>query len=161
MPRRESDREDLLREATALIQRAELKIPQFDDPIVVGFHKDGSASCYFGADPVYQFNTAGELRRAFVAGLLYKAQQRRLISLTRQRREDAVVMLRFELDDREATAFLENLQVRLRQLREALASGLFTLAAQVPADADVITRIRNWLATLPPTPRIARVPNAR
>ena len=75
MARRESDREDLLREATALVERAELTIEGFDEPIVVGFRRDGSASFFFGADPVYQFNTAFELRRAFVVGLLYKAEE--------------------------------------------------------------------------------------
>ena len=42
MARRESDREDLLREATALVERAELTIEGFDEPIVVGFRRDGS-----------------------------------------------------------------------------------------------------------------------
>ena len=80
-PARNPNREDLLREATALVERIEL-VPhrdrQFDasEPIVVGFRADGALSIFFGDDPVYQFNAAGELRRAYCDGLLFKAVQR-------------------------------------------------------------------------------------
>jgi hypothetical protein len=161
MAREQSDREDLLREATALVERAELTATGFDEPLVIGFRRDGSASVYFGADPVYQFNTAWELRRAFVDGLLYKAAGGRLVSLTRQRSGDVVVMLRAELADDQATAFLDNLRARLRQLRAALASGSFALHDQVPADANVVARIRHWLVDLPPKIGVAQVPNVR
>src|SRR5262245_38318908 len=72
MARQESDREDLLREATALVERAELKVAGEPEPVTVGFRRDGSLSVFFGSVAVYQFNTAGELRRAFADGLLYK-----------------------------------------------------------------------------------------
>src|SRR5688572_18570527 len=65
MARQEQDREDILREATALVERVELLIPEFPEPIVAGFRRDGSASFFFGADPVLQFNAQGKLRRAF------------------------------------------------------------------------------------------------
>src|SRR6186997_1242741 len=97
MARRESEREDLLREATALVERAELTLEGSEEPIVVGFRRDGSASFFFGVDPVYQFNAACELRRAFVGGLLYKAERGRLVSLSRQRTMESVALFRAEL----------------------------------------------------------------
>lgn len=68
MARDESRREDLLREATAFVERIEL-VPSSstskaaETPIVVGFRADGALSVFFGEDPAYQFNAAGELLR--------------------------------------------------------------------------------------------------
>jgi hypothetical protein len=106
MSRRESDLEDLLREATALVERAELKIADYDEPIVVGFRRDGSASVFFGPDPVYQFNSAGELRRAYVSGLLYKAERGSLCALRRERNETEVALVRSNLPPDETAALL-------------------------------------------------------
>src|SRR5258705_63721 len=61
MARQESDREDLLREATALVQRVELVVAGYDEPVVCGFRRGGSVSLVFGGEPVYQFNTANQL----------------------------------------------------------------------------------------------------
>jgi hypothetical protein len=161
MSRRESDREDLLREATALVERAELSLPGCNEPVVVGFRRNGSANCYFGADPVYQFNAAGELRRAYLGGLLYKAERGRLIALRRERTENEVALVRSELTADETAAVQATLQNDLHRLNDALVSGSFTLRGQVPGDAHVVSRICEWLGHLPPTIGIARIPNAR
>src|SRR5690348_4164205 len=106
MARQESDREDFLREATALIERVELHVTGFEEPIVVGFRRDGCASFFFGAVAVYQFNSAGELRRGYIEGLLYKAVGGRLIGLQRERTEAAVELQRLELDADQIAALL-------------------------------------------------------
>jgi hypothetical protein len=161
MSRHESDREDLLREATALVERAELNLLGYDEPVVVGFRRDGSVSCYFGADPVYQFNTNCELRRAYLAGLLYKAEHGKLIALRRERNETEVALVRTELSADKTAVILFALQQEMHRLNDALACGSFTLHRQVPADADVTGRIRTWLCCLPPEIPIARLPNVR
>ena len=74
MARIESDREDLIREATALQQRVEWAVPGEPEPVVTGFKRDGSLSVYFGQDPVYQFNPTGQLRRAYVEDFLFRTQ---------------------------------------------------------------------------------------
>jgi len=161
MARRESDREDLLREATALVERAEIRIPGENEPIVVGFRRDGSASFFFGADPVYQFNSAGELRRAYIDGLLYKAERGRLISLRRERSETEVSLIRNELQPHETDALLTTARARLARLNEALASHSFTLVGEVPTSGNVVGRARQWLASLPPKISVANAPNSR
>src|SRR4051794_11841558 len=98
MARHESDREDLLREATALVERVELTMAGSEEPIVIGFRRDGSCSMFFGADPVYQFNTQAELRRAFREGRLVKAEGGRLVALERRREAGQLVLLRHALD---------------------------------------------------------------
>ena len=161
MARHESDREDLLREATALVERAELQIPAENEPVTVGFRRDGSLSLFFGGDPVYQFNTAGELRRAFADGLLYKAERGRLVSLRRERTEHEVALIRRELTGDETVAFLTKAHQRLAQLSEALQAHNFRLIGQVPADGDVPVRVGNWLKALPAVLAIAFRPNTK
>ncbi len=97
MARDEEDREDLLREATALVERVELQIYGLLESVVAGFRRDSAASFFFGQDVVYQFNTACELRRGFFEGKLLKAERGRLIQLTRQRTAESVNLVRHEL----------------------------------------------------------------
>src|SRR5262245_37512289 len=85
MARHEQDREDLIREATALIDRCELVDLSGGDPWVVGVRAGGAVSIYLGSDPVYHFNSAGQLRRAFVDGELWTAERGRLVRLARRR----------------------------------------------------------------------------
>jgi hypothetical protein len=160
MARQESDREDLLREATALVERAELQIPGESEPVTVGFRRDGSLSIFFGGDPVYQFNAASELRRAFADGLLYKGERSRLVALRRERTEHEVALVRRELSDDESAAFLAMAYQRLTQLRQALQSHNFKLVGQVPADGDAPARVCSWLKVLPAVLNIAFRPNA-
>jgi hypothetical protein len=159
MARSESDREDLLREATALALRAELSVPGFAEPIVVGFRRDGSASVYFGADPVYQFNTGGELRRAYVGGLLYKAERGRLVALRRERTASAVALVRRELTEEETASLLATMHDHLERIRLALADSEASITGQVPADGHLDDRIRQWLAAFRGKAQIAGRPN--
>jgi hypothetical protein len=160
MAREESDREDLLREATALVERIELKPLDLlvSENVVVGFRRDGAMSVFFGADPVYQFNAAGELRRAFCAGRLLKAVHGSLVSLRRVRGQNAVELLRHDLTPDEQSLFLSNMMMRLSDLSEQLEMGRFSVVGQVPAGADVLGRVQKWLAAHR-SAGIAKAPN--
>ena len=150
MARDESDREDLLREATALVERIELSpeaaTGSTAENVVIGFRAGGAVSIFFGADPVYQFNAAGELRRAYCDGLLYKASHRRLVSLRRVRQQNEVQLLRHDLTDAEQRDFIASMQKCLRNLSDNLDSGRGSVVSQVPPEANVLTRVRGWLA---------------
>jgi hypothetical protein len=148
MARDETDREDLLREATALVERIELVLTVAEpgaEAIVAGFRRDGALSVFFGADPVYQFNAAGELRRAYCDGLLYKAERGRLISLERVRTPNEVQLLRRDLSDEQQQKCLTQIGERLRTLSAELDRGTLRVIGQVPAIADVLGRVRKWL----------------
>ncbi len=161
MARHEADREDILREATALVQRAELSIPGRVEPVIVGFRRDGCASLFFGPDPVYQFNTRSELRRAYLGGELVKAESGRLVSLRRERTADEVQLLRRELPSAEQEAALAAMRHLLDELQASLADGNGQLLRQHPPDVDVPSAIRAWLSQLPPTIAVAERPNAQ
>lgn len=169
MAREASNREDLIREATALVERIELMPLAADSdtateaasgtPIIAGFRRDGALSIFFGADPVYQFNAAGELRRAYVEGLLYKSANRRLISLGSKRTEREVQLVRHDLTDAEQKAFLTNMAHSLHELENLLATHRFEVTGQVPKNTDILLRLRIGLNNLQPV-TIADRPNA-
>jgi hypothetical protein len=161
MAREESDREDLLREATALVERIELAPIDADssDHVVAGFRSNGAASFFFGSEPVYQFNAAGELRRAFWNGVLIKASRGKLVSLRRRRLEHETQLVSRELSDDEQSDFIVAMSERLRTLASYLADDRYRIVGQVPSDADVLDRVRNWLAEHI-APSIANSPRA-
>lgn len=150
MARYEADREDLLREATALVERIELAA--LDDPnadhVVVGFRRSGAASVYFGSEPAYHFNSAGELRRAYYDGALIKAEQGRLVEMRRNRKVDVVELDSKILADTEQQRLVDEIRADLRRLATELQEGRYAVIGQVPAEADVRRRVMQWLEGL-------------
>ena len=159
MARHEEDKEDLMREATALVQRVELTLPATGETCVIGFRRDGAASVFFGADPVLQFNKTLELRRAFCEGKLVKAEQGRLVWLERVRTETEVQLRRREFTADEQRSFVETAQLRLSDLRQQVAIAETQVLRQIPEGEDVLGDVRRWLADLPRTLAIAARPH--
>lgn len=162
MARHESDREDLLREATALVERIELAPAESSEAehIVAGFRREGALSVYFGADPAYHFNPAGELRRAYIGGLLYKAQEGRLVSLDRVRTPSEVQLRSRELSHDDLQLLLSSIQERLGSFAQSICGGTMAIVGQVPTDADVLGRVVSWLQENRQV-RVAGRPHAR
>ncbi len=141
MARHEADREDLMAEATALRERVELELPGESEHVVAGFRDNGGCSIYFGPDPVFHFDDGGGLRRAFVAGDLYRSQEKTLARLTRTRTGSAVHLVRHDLDPAELTRFIAGMRDHLQRLDDALAGGAARVVQQVPADQDFRPRL--------------------
>ncbi len=158
MARHESEREDLLAEATALVERVELELPG-GEVVVAGFRRDGSLSLFFGEDPVYQFNAHNELRRAYAGGLLYKAVRGKLVELRRERTAAETQLISRPLHEAESQALLADVTNRLAQLQTAVQSSRVQVLRQVPAGTDILGRLVNWLQAAPSIPIAAR-PNA-
>ncbi len=104
MARQEFDREDIMREATGLVDRMEIRCPDCADAVVIGFRRQGTLSLFIGQDEVYQFDTHQALRRGYWQGRLLKAEAGRLIELTRHRTSSATQLLRRELSAGEQRA---------------------------------------------------------
>jgi hypothetical protein len=160
MARDEEPREDLLREATALVERVELQVEGFAEPIVAGFRRDGAASFYFGQEISYQFNTAGQLRRGYLDGRLYKAEAARLVQLTRQRTADEVELLRHDCTSVEERDFLATASQKLRALQRALTDRNYSVLGQSPPQGDIAGDLRDWLLNLSDPIRLACSPHA-
>jgi hypothetical protein len=159
LARQEHPREDLIAEATALVERVELVLTAGGRHVVIGFRRDGAASIYFDHEPAFHFNTRQELRRAYVAGQLLKADRGHLVSMRRERNGEQVQLLSRELDAAETGEILDGLQQRLNTLAQQLDVGVYQVLGQVPAEADVIGRGRTLLSVLVYDPRIAQSPN--
>jgi len=146
MAREESDREDLLREATALVERIELAPAGTEEGehVVVGFRADGAMSIYFGADTAYHFNSLRQLRRAYRDGRILKAERGKLVALERVRQANQVQLVRRPLPDTEQATFLTTMHERLRQLRDQCDQRTLVSIGQVPAEADVLSRALDW-----------------
>jgi hypothetical protein len=160
MPRQENSREDILAEATALVERAECTAADEAEPIVVGFRSGGAASIYFGQDAAYHFDSERRLRRAYLGGLLYKADRGRLASLQRRRTGVEVQLVRHDLSDSELAAFLDEMQGRIERLKTAARSANVHWLRQVTEDG-VSGKIVAWLAELPGRIEIAQTARVR
>ena len=153
MSRSESDRENMMRDATALRIRAEIQIPDCDDSVVAGCRDNGGWSFYFGQDPCYHFSEAGELRRAFAGDRLYRTQGETLAKLHRVRLEESTQLIRRDLDRSELDSFLSDMRARLTSLRTALHTGTAKLIQAVPDDTDVPGQLLEFLRIIADTPR--------
>jgi hypothetical protein len=141
MARDEADREDLMAEATALRERVELVLPGEPDHVIAGFRESGFLSIYFGPDPVFQFDAEGRLRRAFLAGDLYRSQGHTLARLTRIRTGDAVQLVRHDLEPDELQRFLAETQERVGRLYTAVEQRSVRIIGQVPRESDLLPRL--------------------
>jgi len=162
MAREIHERENLLRDATALVQRVELKITAtaraghspnrgFDlllpHTLFAGFRSQGQASLYLDDDPVYHFNQAGKVRRAFIDGQIIKAQHGQLVSWLRHQADQRVEMLPHRLAPHEQHEWLAALGQRLKALRQVLETRTYKLAGQIPEASNAVDRLRQWLET--------------
>lgn len=126
MARIESDKEDLIRDATALVERAEFgRVPESAanqgwQLATVGFRADQSLSIYLDQDPFYQFDSSGRLRRALEHEFLYRSQATTLARLHRKRSDDRTTLVRYDLTESELYGF----QQRMRHCLAELSAGI-------------------------------------
>ena len=126
MNRIESDKEDLIRDATAMVDRAEYSMVSIDNQpsiVTAGFRKDDSLSLYFDQDPFYQFDAGGLLRRAFESGYLYRSQGVTLAQLNRTRTSQQTALNRHELDSSELLQFRIRMTAHLKGFLQQLQAG--------------------------------------
>ncbi len=148
MARNESDREDLMGEATALVRRIELSITDAPESIVAGFRKTGALSIYFGADPVYHIDEEMRLRRAYVDGLLYRTQGTTLAQLDRQRTETSTTLNRHDLTEDECNKFCELVTTNIQVLLDALQNNACTVHQQIPAVVPLLGELQQALMSI-------------
>ena len=162
MARHEADREDLIRDAVAFRNRIEWLVPGELEPVVTGLRSDQSLSVFFGQDPVYHFNPDGQLRRAYVAGFLYRTQGDTLARLSRERSESETTLLRSDLKEASLRQFQTAMRTRIAKLRDSLKAGSATALRSVLESGtelrfpEFLARVENaspWLAPAIPTRR--------
>ena len=152
----ETDREDLMREATALVERVEIRVPGWAETVIMGRKRNGDVSLYFGASPVYHLNANGQLRRAHAGEYLYRSQETALARMHRERTAEATILHREDLSSEETESFLGIMQQQLDHLRGALADSTAAIIQQIPAENFPLEDLLNSLPATSPelAPRI-------
>jgi hypothetical protein len=155
MARIEADREDLMRDASALVRRSEWTVPGEPHQVVAGTRRDGGLSVYFGDDPCFHFDAQNALRRAFVGGLLYRTQGATLARLKRVRDDASTQLHRLDLSPSELSTFLGVMLERLAVFTAALEDGAARLQRSVPENASLGVEIHPRLQKILKEPRLA------
>ena len=145
MARNEAEREDLIREAVALGERAELRVVGFDGLITIGLRNDSAMSVFIDQDPVYQFDSLGRLRRAFVGGFLYRSQYETLARLQRVRTDSQTQLLRHDLVTEELESFRLAMLGALQKIAQSIQAGSTEVLRQVPVEQDLLPKIAGSL----------------
>ena len=153
--------EELLREATALVERVSFHARHWQGPVVIGFRSNGAASIYFGEDPVYQFNRDDELRRSHWRGQRIKAQQRQLKLVQRDSGSSRMHLLTTDLDAPQTKQFVDELANHLEQLRGVVHHRNLRVIGQIPEHPDLLPRLHRWLESLGSHPTIAMSPGVQ
>ena len=148
----EADREDLLAEAVNLRERIELRVPGSEDAVTIGCNDLGHWSFYFGAEPMYRFDTEGRLRRAVRDGKFYRTQGATLAELERVRLENETQLQRRDLSKGEVETFLSEVRSHLQQLHREYSAGQCETLRQVGENADFTTRLTASPPTCRPSP---------
>lgn len=155
MARNEQDREDLIAEASALVDRVELHGTLVDDSedrsVICGYRRTGYFSIYFGQDVHYQFDSEGCLRRAFIEPFLYRAQYGTLVQLERNRTAEQTQLLRQNLSDAESEAVILECHARLNSVVAALQDKRLSVvravcSGQTRTEQDLLQRIQATLS---------------
>ena len=163
MARHESEKEDLIAEAIALVDRAEYSHTHptaADDELVedqlvtVGFRDNGSFSIYFAQVPFYQFDADYALRRAYEGGFLFRSQGDTLAKLKRERSDQQTALIRNDLNSTELSAFFDRMIEQLTSFQTSLCNGSATLLRSVTKlpqiDRSIVEFIDNVLKSKPP-----------
>ena len=152
----EHDREDLLGEGRNMPWRGQSAIDGVQ--VVIGFRDHGQASLFCGFDPVFQFNRQRELRRVFFRAIRYRAENGRLISMTRDSRGGQVGFVSQPIDPGIEVALLDSLRSWLSRVREAIDSDSWQVKGETVRQFQ--SRLSDWFADLPDPVVIAAAPNA-
>ncbi len=147
MAREAHEREDMLRDARALVPRIMLRIELAGGAadVLAGFRGE-ALSLYFGDDPVFHFNARSELRRAFVADQLIKAERGRLVVLVPDRTQERTELQATPLGMNPESRLLAEIESRLRDLDSALAANRFEILGQQPSEGNALVTLQRWLA---------------
>lgn len=109
MARFEQDREDLLNEAIGYSNRVLFRVVPSNKELFIGRRESGATSFYLGTDIVFQFNSGGQLRRAFLLGKKILAEYGKLFLIERDRGDSTrIVHQQTVLDEATSTLMTQN-----------------------------------------------------
>lgn len=154
MSRIEADKEDLIRDGTAMVCRGEFAFtkPRPDSwtwqVVTIGFRRNGSPSFYFDQDPFYQFDADGRLRRAYRGGFLYRSQSTTLARMHRTRTAHETTLQRQDLSPQQLDEFQTQMIQQLKALQQHLQAGTMTCHRMVCPEENLLEIVLSFLPTI-------------
>ena len=152
MARQEHDKEDLIADATVLVDRAEFRLASVTERgvclVTAGFRENGQLSVYFDQDPFYQFDEDGRLRRALEDGFLFRSQTVTLARMHREREGTRTMLVRHDLTADEVLAFRTRMREKLRDFAAALAADKLQRLRRVVVSDDFESLLRGRLQAI-------------
>ncbi|MEM6470530.1 MAG: hypothetical protein AAF802_13320 [Planctomycetota bacterium] len=166
MAKEKNDRENLMRDGVAMARRALMWIDSAE--VFIGFRGEsegrGPASLYWNQDPVYQFNSAGQLRRLFLEGRRYKAERGQIFVLDQPCEIDPTsqrLMLKaVPVSSDETLRILAELDGRLKDLA-AFLTNAGRMECIGMTDNEFRECVLAWIRGLPSPLAIAKSPSVR
>lgn len=154
----EHDREDLIREGTAMADRGECVID--NTVVVIGFRSRGQVSLFCGTDPVFQFNERNQWRRTFWMGRRFAAENGRMVELIRPDRGGKVTLTTVMVDDGTHDQITQSLTHWLNAIGQAIANDSVEFRIEGADCGSFRQRVEKWRAKLQTPIVIADSPNA-
>ncbi len=154
----EQDREDLLRDGRMMPVRGETILD--DVTVLIGFRSQGQLSLYFGSQQVFQFDQSRSLRRVYLNGRRFAAQQGQLVELVRQSRGGRVELIRQDVGEDDLQLVLDATAACLGKIRMLDSSGQCRWRVIGAETSEFAARVSLWLATVAMPPRIGSAPGA-
>ena len=135
----ESDREDLMREAIRYRDRVLLTSKSWGENVELfaGRRVNGEVSVYWTSEEVFQFNSAGELRRLFYYNKRYAAENRKLVELLRESRGGRVHWERVAIAEEDWLVVCRAWQERVTQVCSSLARLNVRIEQSIPDSNEV------------------------
>lgn len=131
MARHEADRRELLAELTALVRRVELLIG--DRSVVCGFRSNRALSMYFGQDFVVGCNVDHQVRRIFLHGYIYRAEEGgSVVKLVPERNEEETILHSAVLSPMERQELRSIIRWHVEMLCRALAGDRYRVLGCFP-----------------------------
>ena len=152
----EHDREDLLGDGRMMPVRGETEIDGLT--VLCGFRSEGQVSIYFGSERVFQFDRRNQLRRVYLDGQRFAAQQGTLVELVRARRGGRLELRRDQVDGERIHEIIDCLQGCLAKIATSMCVTPWQTVGLTPP--EFAERIDKWLGELPDPIQIAHSPHA-
>ena len=140
--------EDLLTEATALVERAKIVIPDQPDPVVFGFRQNGAVSLFFGPEIAYHFNKYNQLRRVFMLGVRYKAAEGQLVRIDRVPNVPNVRLQITPVKPAQVETIFSLLDHQLSRIKTRLGAAKYRLIGQVSLNGKIVERLQDCIPEL-------------
>lgn len=155
MARESEDREDLLADATGLPVRGELSVAA-KGTVIVGFRGDRSASWFFGADPVFQFDPQHRLRRIYCDGVKYAVAGGVIVRLVQTPSNGRIQLTKEPLSEAEAAQLMQRWQSGIATVRDAIETNTHRWIGASVDIALLEIQVVQWLRDLPALVPIAK-----